>query len=575
MTKNVESDLSTRVNGAPMKLMKDSIISNPMKTDYRTQMKDTKIDQAQKIAMVENPENLTSNLCVEHESTHGWMGGVETESFNNAPIFLGCKKLIDLLNPPPCKVLDNVGIKSQYLGEDDNMNDDTKETNVGNSHDTEIERLQQLSHVKNIAVAATRAINEVLKMTDAPKRDYGRQKDRNNRKQKPRKNQEDGFIVHNDSRNSNGKNNQVIVPECATLRSIKSFNTLCIIIPILESLLNHPERKNSNIEMRRGPSLSKPTKTKKGKKQLYLFGSSIYSIVSYAEHDQLQRDLLHLMCTCSRSVCSHFESAVTNIDENAIDQLNKDTYNGSRGILMKVVPQILKERALYSPDEMFKIVSFLDRDHVNPKHTHDEVMSNIGALIDSDLIHPLYNNMVCTQNSHAQSVQNLLDTVKSFLSSRYPNVQLMIYGSCLSGLSLGMSSDVDISLYISNVSNWKKMEEMGELTEEGFKKKLKNCVYSVANVLRKCGGAGFGDIQPIPQARVPVVKGQYKCAQNPLSNDGSLCFDICFLNEIAVVNSTLLKEYSLLEVRVKMVMLAVKSWVKSKDIGSAADGTMR
>lgn len=147
-----------------------------------------------------------------------------------------------------------------------------------------------------------------------------------------------------------------------------------------------------------------------------------------------------------------------------------------------------------------------------------------------------------------------------------------MYGSCLSGLSLGMSSDVDISLYISSVSDWKKMEERGELSPEGFKKKLKKCVYNIANLLKKY--AGFGDIQPVPFARVPVVKGRYKLAQNPLSDDGSLCFDICFLNEIAVVNSSLLKEYSLLEKRVKMVMLAVKSWVKSKNIGSAADGTI-
>lgn len=122
------------------------------------------------------------------------------------------------------------------------------------------------------------------------------------------------------------------------------------------------------------------------------------------------------------------------------------------------------------------------------------------------------------------------------------------------------------------------MEEDGEygpaFSRGVLKKKMKKCVYSVTNLLRNCGGADFNDIQPVPFARVPVVKGRYKLAQNPLSSDGSLCFDICFLNEIAVVNSTLLKEYSLLDKRVKAVMLAVKSWVKFKDIGSAANGTL-
>ena len=48
-------------------------------------------------------------------------------------------------------------------------------------------------------------------------------------------------------------------------------------------------------------------------------------------------------------------------------------------------------------------------------------------------------------------------------------------------------------------------------------------------------------------------------------------FDICFSNEIAVVNSALLSEYTLVDERVKRFLLAIKAWAKLYGISSAAD----
>ena len=49
---------------------------------------------------------------------------------------------------------------------------------------------------------------------------------------------------------------------------------------------------------------------------------------------------------------------------------------------------------------------------------------------------------------------------------------------------------------------------------------------------------------------------------------------MCFLNDIAVVNSTLIQEYSMIDTRVKFVMLLVKWWAKEKDLCSTIDGTL-
>lgn len=57
--------------------------------------------------------------------------------------------------------------------------------------------------------------------------------------------------------------------------------------------------------------------------------------------------------------------------------------------------------------------------------------------------------------------------------------------------------------------------------------------------------------------------------------DSLICsFDICFLNDIAVANSGLLREYSLVDPRVRSLMMAVKKWAKERKINSAKDGTI-
>jgi hypothetical protein len=51
----------------------------------------------------------------------------------------------------------------------------------------------------------------------------------------------------------------------------------------------------------------------------------------------------------------------------------------------------------------------------------------------------------------------------------------------------------------------------------------------------------------------------------------SSSFDISFSNEIAVVNSSLLSEYTLVDERVKRFLLGIKAWAKNNKVSSAAD----
>jgi hypothetical protein len=48
-------------------------------------------------------------------------------------------------------------------------------------------------------------------------------------------------------------------------------------------------------------------------------------------------------------------------------------------------------------------------------------------------------------------------------------------------------------------------------------------------------------------------------------------FDICFLNDIAVANSGLLRQYSLVDTRVRSLMMTVKQWAQEYKLNSAKD----
>ena len=162
----------------------------------------------------------------------------------------------------------------------------------------------------------------------------------------------------------------------------------------------------------------------------------------------------------------------------------------------------------------------------------------------------------------------------------FEDARLDVYGSCLSGLSLGKNADVDLSLTFKEGIEKKNDFEAGDLTAKKYDRHVTDTVYKIKRKLEHCRRVGpsnaeeFREIEAVPRARVPVIKGVYTDANNPHSEDGSLHFDICLLNDIAVANSGLIKEYSDVDVRVKSLMIAVKRWAKDNKINAAQDNTL-
>lgn len=202
----------------------------------------------------------------------------------------------------------------------------------------------------------------------------------------------------------------------------------------------------------------------------------------------------------------------------------------------------------------------------------DKSLSNVGRYIDTAILEPL-----CSQSSdfiahhHAVRVHQLYQDISFTLksSNMFHNVQLSIYGSNLTNLTV-TGSDVDLSLDIPGV----QLRGGDEITTARRRK----YAYSLKGLLERSSRRGvfFSNIQAIYWARIPVVKGCYH--YNDTTGNGTINFDVCFNNHIAVANSQLIREYTELyhpdgnTAKVRHLMILVKMWIKKHDIGSAANG---
>jgi len=177
-------------------------------------------------------------------------------------------------------------------------------------------------------------------------------------------------------------------------------------------------------------------------------------------------------------------------------------------------------------------------------------------------------------DKYLQSIEKLRSVAETSIRQIYPDARVSLYGSCLSDLSLGKNADVDMSLHIPSVAECKAKFEAGDIQANRYRRTVVDTIHSIKRKLLSLRHAQFYEVEAITQARVPVLKGRFRNAGNPHSDNGSLHFDICLLNDIAVCNSSLLREYSLVDPRVRSLMIAVKRWTSDNGIKSAADSCL-
>ncbi|KAI8824542.1 uncharacterized protein EV422DRAFT_493059, partial [Fimicolochytrium jonesii] len=128
-------------------------------------------------------------------------------------------------------------------------------------------------------------------------------------------------------------------------------------------------------------------------------------------------------------------------------------------------------------------------------------------------------------------------------------IHVELFGSSINNLGFS-TSDVDICLRIPQ-SHGLDEDEFARLTN----------MFRLANILRRFG---MQDVRPVASARVPICKFVHP-------ETGLQC-DANFGNELGVKNSLLLRTYTLIDPRVRPLVMLVKNWAKNRDLNDAADG---
>lgn len=320
-----------------------------------------------------------------------------------------------------------------------------------------------------------------------------------------------------------------------TLRVVKTLNSLRLIGPILVQLLNHELQNDTSLTI--GKESIAETKNRNSRGRRWMLGEYVYDIGSNKNFQSLRSKLRQIMRPLGTP------------DE--IDDLMDGNVNWT---------EVLGRWYTKSQSPMPKLLE-LNEEQLENAMAHDAALKQY------------LQDQACDNGQSdlfANAVRRLKQKLDTVLQGRFRGCQLEVYGSCLSNLSIGVSSDVDISIHIPELKAAKDRFERGTMTAQKYDSILKRHVYCVRGRLQDFN-KDFFDTEAVARARVPVVKGTYRFAENPHTKDGSLAFDICFFNDIAVRNSTLIRDYTEVSQTSKDLMMAVKKWAKDHRVCSSAD----
>jgi len=331
--------------------------------------------------------------------------------------------------------------------------------------------------------------------------------------------------------------------ESIAVRLVRTLNSIRVLFPHLLPILNHPRRND------KGLIIGKTRyKTRRNGPMCWLLGTESFGISTCKQNITAKEDV-----KCILKAFLGLELAL---------QVSEDS-TGLPLFWSDCWIKNLSKRC--NPDLLSPLKILVTKCETNEKDI------KLKARNCEEIINSLDQSTAQRLDQQYQkAVRRIHSRLSNLLTSRFPGARVSIYGSCLSNLSLGKGSDVDMSLWIPQADVLKRGFRDGSVDARQYEQSMKNLVYKVFRKLSN-HKAEFRSMTPITKARIPVITGTYVYAHNPFTEDGSINFDICFLNDIAVANSGLLREYSLIDPRARRLMMTVKEWAKEHKINSAKE----
>lgn len=144
-------------------------------------------------------------------------------------------------------------------------------------------------------------------------------------------------------------------------------------------------------------------------------------------------------------------------------------------------------------------------------------------------------------------------------------VEIQMFGSAASGLC-EKGSDVDATILVDfTILNrrFRGVSRMPHLSE--IRQLCADAVSCIAKYINNTPGTGLAVEAVISSAKVPIVV---------LSSFGRQIIDVSINNVLPIYNTRLLREYMLLDERVRILVLCVKRWAKMWHISDAKQGNL-
>ena len=172
--------------------------------------------------------------------------------------------------------------------------------------------------------------------------------------------------------------------------------------------------------------------------------------------------------------------------------------------------------------------------------------------------HQLLLDRVCEEVMHDWEPKNteltqrkaIVEGLNHFILKFHPNAVLTVFGSSVNGFAFA-KSDLDISLTFRNVLTASNLDSI-------------DIIEGLAEQLKKMNG--MKNIQAITSAKVPIIK----FLQYEYHVEG----DISLYNILAQENTRMLRLYSIIDIRVRILGYMVKLFAKICDIGDASRGSL-
>ena len=229
-------------------------------------------------------------------------------------------------------------------------------------------------------------------------------------------------------------------------RTVKTSNSLRVLIGIVRPILDNPRRKDEKLLMKDGPSISDSSN---GKGCQYLISKNVYSCVSGGKFGDMQGAFRKLICNLFGE--DIWANKLMGKNENG-------QYNLTAG---ELVESLFKQEALKQP--LAKMC--LDLPNINLQAV---------AKLDTTM-------MTCFEIQHdekqyqlQESINATVDKLEQHIAKKFRGATLTVYGSCLSGLAIEGSHDIDISVHIPELYDLRQSFESGHINGDSYAKKMKN-----------------------------------------------------------------------------------------------------